>query len=699
MMDYPASYPSHCAHSDEDAMGGERDLRLTQLEEQQAEDNHSPDLLHNQIAAIEMQEMQSIESVESEELENDKSGESELEEGEILEDENDFVTMNLDGEGQETSQRDNQRRVVPAGQIPKTSPRDQDPRKYNYRQPFASSLAGQPVDSNLDEDSTIYVYRFPVPSPGLVPLLIGKSGAVVERIKEETGAEIHYVDSIQTPLSPLDSSLVTGFIQGTISSIQSALNLSKNYLQHRSRHSFDILPDPDFLNFVPSNLEVRDQQNQISNMFRQDLSCNWGKNMTVGKRNSEKAFGSQWHQKAHRSQLHHHTFTLPPASDAMIDEQENLLDDDLSTDLFIREPADRSCLPSPPCELRAYSPSAVSDHPQHSLSPSRSSRSITPPSSPEVKRRPRSSSSSPARDSLDLIRSRPRKKARSSLQEEKMEVEEALRAAAQATRPKKIKQLSFELPLVTASLFLGPASSLPHLERISRTKLKLECETLGARLIVVSGSVSEDRLAKLKTGIEDTVRSLEGYENWSIDQGGFPSSSNEPVSTDSVQQQCPSPVPVRTRNSSGAKRSRPSRKGDHGASSSPLAGNLTQALNRLKDPLSGYLPPPAQDFVSSRRSRKLSPEVEPRFAKPTPLSRCNDSDSLSPHSTLSVPSARIPQSPPPPPPSRRHQPNRSSGLPIRLARPQPQAKANSASASAYLDYRKVKKPVYKKRRL
>ncbi|GAA5987283.1 hypothetical protein JCM5350_008132 [Sporobolomyces pararoseus] len=706
------SSPPRSAYPDQGGSGGSEhtraaDFELTQFEKQHPKENHPFELSRNQLETLEMLEMEEkdeMQGIELDEAEQLESGENELEEGEIVEDDKDLTAMSVDGSGQETSaigNRDERKEI--ANSQANSSQRDclfnTYPTKFHHRLPFASPPSEQPFDSNLEEDSTIYVYRFPVPSDGLVPLLIGKSGAVVKRIREETGAEIRYVESVKTPLSPLDPSLVpaTGFIQGTIYSIRNALNLSKNYLLIRN------LSYPVFLDFNPSYLEVRDQQNKISNFFRKDLNCDWGKKVNAQRRRSShragaKAFGrNQWQQKARRSELLQEvdrSLPLPTSSDEIVDHQEQLLDDSGIDLTSTSEPADPSLVPSPPPDLRAYSPSATSDCPQRSLSPSPSTRSISPPSSPQAKRRRRSSSPSPARFSLDLTRSRPRKNPRSSPQEDRMQTEEALRAAAQATRPSKSEESNFEIPLVAATLFLGPASSLPHLERISGTKLKLESEALGARLTVIASTESRDKLEKLKMGIEDTVRSLKGYESWSLDQRESESSSNEPVSTDSVQQQYPSPVSLRSSNSPEATRSRSTRKADHGGRSRSKGGLVNRALSRAHDALSGYLPPPAEDFVSSRRSRKLSPEVEPppfkirAPPKSAPLPRCKESDSRS------IFPLRLPSTDHPLPP----RPSLQSHQPHQPAKSQPQAQHHFRRLSP-LEYWRNERVVYKKRRL
>ncbi|GAA5879766.1 hypothetical protein JCM1840_001890, partial [Sporobolomyces johnsonii] len=80
---------------------------------------------------------------------------------------------------------------------------------------------------------------------------------------------------------------------------------------------------------------------------------------------------------------------------------------------------------------------------------------------------------------------------------------------------------SIAIPLIAVRSFFDPGSSLPHLERISASKLRLEWDTSGAR-IVVSGSggggeggVSE----KLKRAIEDVVRVERGFDRWRIGDG------------------------------------------------------------------------------------------------------------------------------------------------------------------------------------
>ncbi|GAA5904053.1 hypothetical protein JCM5296_002518 [Sporobolomyces johnsonii] len=77
------------------------------------------------------------------------------------------------------------------------------------------------------------------------------------------------------------------------------------------------------------------------------------------------------------------------------------------------------------------------------------------------------------------------------------------------------------IPLIAVRSFFNPGSSLPHLERISASKLSLEWDTSGAR-IVVSGSggggeggVSE----KLKRAIEDVVRVERGFGWWRVGDG------------------------------------------------------------------------------------------------------------------------------------------------------------------------------------
>ncbi|GAA5945247.1 hypothetical protein JCM1841_001511, partial [Sporobolomyces salmonicolor] len=77
------------------------------------------------------------------------------------------------------------------------------------------------------------------------------------------------------------------------------------------------------------------------------------------------------------------------------------------------------------------------------------------------------------------------------------------------------------IPRIAVRSFAGPAFPLPHLERVSASKLRLECDTSGARIVVDGGGRGGEggMSEELEREIENIVRVERGLGGWSVGDG------------------------------------------------------------------------------------------------------------------------------------------------------------------------------------
>ncbi|GAA5901553.1 uncharacterized protein JCM6883_000253 [Sporobolomyces salmoneus] len=345
----------------------------------------------------------------------------------------------------------------------------------------------RPNASTLKPDSTIYLYRFVLPYPDLVPALIGRRGSAAQEVQRRVRVEVVYLGADLVATIPSLFGLIVpgqahnlGLLQGTISDIQRALEIIKDDLIERRFFSELELSRKNCFKFLEFNEEI------LKPAIGETLI---GRYKPEGRR----TFASipNRHPSSIAFPDPRNRWALPPRPHQTSWNWNGFNNN-----------GDRTCYNNERDHRQARS---ISPRSRRDRSVIRNSYSPTP-LSPD-------SHTSPTlftKSEMDGIVN----------DQDEMIVEETRKSP-----PLLSQNLNFEIPLAAASAFFGPTSSLPHLERITGFKLKLEISTTSARLIAVSPTlplndevVLREKLGRLRNGIEETVRTVEGCESWSIDQ-------------------------------------------------------------------------------------------------------------------------------------------------------------------------------------
>ncbi|GAA5829475.1 hypothetical protein JCM5353_001348 [Sporobolomyces roseus] len=443
--------------------------------------------------------------------------------------------------------------------------------RYDAPPPFAIPSHPRPLDSQSNcssSDPALFVYRFTLPAASLLSLLIGCRGTTVKRTSEQAGVVIHYHGSFEPPyslFSPPSPTPPHGIIQGDVYGIKCALDYIKLDLQ-RSNCTYSreqaLCSNLDFLEFDPQKLEHLTEKNKLSppnnRRSSNDSGHGWRESRSE-RRTSDTGFAAQAYDESE-------SLGPPPSRTRTVSPQ--AYRSNPARALFSR-PLDNS--PSLSSQSSAYPvnqqfTSRQSPSPIRKKLSIRRQRSRSPsPARPYSSRRPSKSQSPPRRPCQ--ASSRPSLSISTAYQEsesQNREIEEENkkgRSKMSSKTKQEQKSFAFEIPLIAIPSFYGPQSSLPHLERISQSKLKLECETTSARLVVLASDGTVKNFEKLKNGIEDVVRIAEGCENWSIrgkeeDQEMSPPAATSSLDAESGTYRFPSPISLQPQSRNAESRPR-----------------------------------------------------------------------------------------------------------------------------------------------
>ncbi|GAA5967487.1 hypothetical protein JCM3765_004685 [Sporobolomyces pararoseus] len=390
--------------------------------------------------------------------------------------------------------------------------------EYHYQLALRSKTSSQAVPSNSQAASRstnpnskphdiVYVYRFEIPSTALTRWLIGSGGVLCRRVRIVAKVDVLYLDSALAHRLPLlVRSKPVGLLQGTVSQIQHALNFIKENLQgceYQWRSQVVLNTNTvnffEFLNYKPERLLQLTEANDLNNL--------------------------------------HKARVAKPAPFSPISRPPN-------RPFAVHQNRFASTSQAPRYQYQSAHSRHHSGTNSTKRSRPRSAFSQAEALSPQVKRRRPSNTSTPSQDmkpplseSTPQVQSPPR-------------LEMDLGGTSCESDQPEITALSVDIPLAAVSAFFGPMSSLPHLELVTGTKLKLECETTTARIVAVSGmdkGGNQKKIDRLRVGIEETVEAvLKGTHNTSQNQDQDRAHPREgPHSKTPAPTTYPSPISVR----------------------------------------------------------------------------------------------------------------------------------------------------------